>query len=150
MSLIVKTVASKRCPLCCVVAVSVGLLLSHLRLVHSSDPNFNVICGLGGCKTASRSFPALYFHIYRNHPYIIRKRSALVEATPEVISEPSDAELCQQANTYDLESDDLLGAYTSYLVLYCKLCRLRWKTYHLHTSKIIRISNFAAIIANSV
>ena len=112
MSLVVKTVASKCCPLCCVVAVSVGLLLSHLRLVHSHDPNFNVICGLGSCKIASKSFPALYFHIYRKHPYIIRKRSAPVEATPEVISEPSDVELFQeQATTFlthDLESD---GAY---------------------------------------
>ena len=115
MSLVVNTVASKRCPLCCVVATSVALLLRHLRLVHSSDPNFDVICGLGGCKTASKSFPALYFHVYRTHPYIIRKRSAPVEATQEVISESSDA---QEQDTTSielshLEHDDLLGAYTN-------------------------------------
>ena len=85
MSLAVKTVASKRCPLCCVVAVSVTLLLSHLRCAHSCDPNFNVICGLGGCITTSRSFSALYFHIYRKHPYIIRKRSGVPTADSQPV-----------------------------------------------------------------
>ena len=120
MSVAVKTVASKCCPLCSVVAVSVTLLLSHLRCAHASDPNFDVICGLSGCKTTLQSFSALYFHIYRKHPYIIRKRRSVPTADTlgAEISElsHSDAEpLREQATTYftsDVDqSDGLLGKY---------------------------------------
>lgn len=64
----------KRCPLCTFEAPSVKNVLSHLRAVHSSDPNFAVTCGLNGCGTTSRSFSALYSHVYRHHSDIIEKR----------------------------------------------------------------------------
>ena len=62
------------CPLCTFEACSFAVILSHLRLVHSNDVNFSVICGLGGCATTSKSFSALYSHIYRHHSEVIKKR----------------------------------------------------------------------------
>lgn len=51
--------------------------LSHLRLLHGSDPRFSVLCGIGGCSYTGESFSALYSHIYRNHGEsgIIKKRT---------------------------------------------------------------------------
>ena len=46
------------CPICTFQACSFTVVLSHLRLVHSNDPNFTVICGLDGCATTSKSFLA--------------------------------------------------------------------------------------------
>ena len=57
----------KKCPICIFEALDIRLILSHLRLVHSSDPNFSVVCGIGGCCTTSKSFSALYQHIYKKH-----------------------------------------------------------------------------------
>ena len=51
------------CPLCTFQFSSVGDVLSHLRLVHSSDPHFVVTCGLDGCAKSATSFSALYSHI---------------------------------------------------------------------------------------
>ena len=56
------------CPVCITFeAPSLQYLLSHLRLVHSHDPRFNVTCGLDGCAYTAQSFSALYSHIYRKH-----------------------------------------------------------------------------------
>lgn len=68
---------SRRCPLCGYFEYpTVPMLLSHLRTVHSNDPRFHVTCGVGGCTVSSRSFSALYSHIYRHHPDvgIVKKR----------------------------------------------------------------------------
>ena len=70
----IKVLAHKLCPLCTFEAPSVKNVMSHLHAVHSSDPNFVVICGLDGCTTTSRSFSALYSHVYRHHSDIIEKR----------------------------------------------------------------------------
>lgn len=71
------------CPLCTFEAPDVTIILSHLRTVHSNDPHFIVSCGLDGCTTTSRSFSALYSHIYRRHPDIIKKRKEVLRTTPE-------------------------------------------------------------------
>ena len=49
-----------KCPLCVFQAL-------NIRLVHSSDPRFSVVCGIGGCSNTSKSFSALYQHIYKKH-----------------------------------------------------------------------------------
>lgn len=59
--------AEKNCPLCSFQAPSMRVVLSHLRLVHSSDPRFNVMCGIDGCSSTFRTFSAFYSHIYRRH-----------------------------------------------------------------------------------
>ena len=65
--------SAKFCPLCCYQAPSIGTILNHLRTVHSSDPHFVVPCGIDGCATTSKSFSALYSHVYRHHPHVIKK-----------------------------------------------------------------------------
>ena len=64
------------CPMCQFEAPTMALNLSHLRLVHGSDPRFCVQCGVGGCPYTGKSFSALYSHIYRSHPDcgVIQKR----------------------------------------------------------------------------
>jgi hypothetical protein len=66
--------------------------------VHSNDANFSVVCGLGGCATTSKSFPALYSHIYRRHPDVIKKRG---EREDSVGHHPIDSLLADKdvANT---------------------------------------------------
>ena len=66
--------ALKLCPLCSFEAPSVSIVLSHLRTVHASDPNYCVACGLDGCAKTSKSFSALYSHVYRHHPDFVQKR----------------------------------------------------------------------------
>ena len=56
-----------KCPICVFMALTIPLILSHLRLVHANDPNFSVVCGIDGCCTTAKSFSALYQHIYRKH-----------------------------------------------------------------------------------
>ena len=63
--------------MCVFEAPSVALLLSHLRLLHSNDPRFLVMCGIQpGCSYTARTYssfiqpehiPALYSHVYRKH-----------------------------------------------------------------------------------
>ena len=77
-------VALKYCSLCGLETPSIAKLLSHLRLVHSHDPKFLVTCGLNGCATTSRSFSALYSHIYRRHPDIITRRKKYILCDPDV------------------------------------------------------------------
>lgn len=59
--------AGKKCPMCSFEAATVRIILSHLRIVHSNDPHFNVTCGVDGCSRTFRTFSALYSHIYRQH-----------------------------------------------------------------------------------
>ena len=59
---------SSICPMCHFQTPTMALCLSHLRLVHASDPQFCVRCRIDGCTYSGKSFSALYSHIYRKHP----------------------------------------------------------------------------------
>ena len=97
---------SSRCPMCSFESPTLALGLSHLRLVHGSDPRFCVQCGIDGCSYTGRSFSALYSHIYRKHKEsgIIRQRGCTVvlqshaEVT-ERCTETADAEPSPDINT---------------------------------------------------
>ena len=56
-----------QCPICGLVLLILKLYVSHLRLVHAKDPNFNLMCGVGGCREVFRAFSAFNSHIYRHH-----------------------------------------------------------------------------------
>ena len=60
-------ISGKNCSMCSFEAPTVRLVLSHLRSVHSSDPRFNVMCGIDGCARTYRTFSGLHSHIYRCH-----------------------------------------------------------------------------------
>ena len=55
------------CPLCDCYSPTLKLYVSHLRVSHSKDPSFNVMCGVGGCREVFRAFSAFNAHIYRHH-----------------------------------------------------------------------------------
>lgn len=55
------------CQLCGYYSPSLTLHVSHLRLVHSDDPTFNIMCSIGGCMEAYRRFSAYSSHVYRHH-----------------------------------------------------------------------------------
>lgn len=55
------------CPLCQSLSPTLKLYISHLRLVHQTDPKFNITCGIGGCTKTFVTFPAYNSHVYRCH-----------------------------------------------------------------------------------
>lgn len=83
---------SKKCPLCNFHSPNIPLLLSHLRSVHSSDPHFVVTCGLDGCTVSSRSFSALYSHVYRQHPNIGVVKKRQTSFTPYALQQTNGSE----------------------------------------------------------
>ena len=79
--------AGKKCPMCSFQAATVRIVLSNLRIVHSSDPRFNVVCGIDRCSQTFHTFSALYFHIYRQH-----KTSGIIQRAQNITStEPFEA-----------------------------------------------------------
>ena len=60
-------ISGKKCSMCSFEAPTVRLVLGHLRSVHSSDPRFNMMCGITGCARTYRTFNGLHSHIYRCH-----------------------------------------------------------------------------------
>jgi len=83
-------------------------VISHIQTVHSSDPNFRVPCGLEGCSTTSRSFLALYFHIYHHHSDVIKKRNC--HSLMHIIASGNETTMAlriQAITPTDHESDDL-------------------------------------------
>ena len=59
--------SAKQCSLCSYFSPSLSQHVSHLRLVHSQDPNFFVKCGIEGCSSHFSTFAAFSTHIYRHH-----------------------------------------------------------------------------------
>ena len=55
------------CPLCGYFPPNLTLHISHLRLVHSGDLSFNIVCGIRGCTETFRAFSAYNSHVYRRH-----------------------------------------------------------------------------------
>ena len=100
----VESVAQKRCPLCSFEAPAISYILSHLRTVHSSDPRFQATCGIGGCAVTSKTFSALYSHIYHRHPEIIKRRKDS-EQTSQTCDQQAplagNEDIDQEAQKYD-------------------------------------------------
>ena len=42
-------------------------LLNHYNVVHCNEPNFNVICGVGGCPATFAKYNSFYKHVVRKH-----------------------------------------------------------------------------------
>lgn len=94
--------SEKCCPLCTFEAPTVAIILSHLRTVHSSDPRFLVTCGLNGCASTSKTFSALYSHIYRHHQDYIKKRISASAAESESSQFEASVDVADQCETGDL------------------------------------------------
>lgn len=92
--------AEKTSPLCVFVALTIPLILSHLRFVHASDPNFFVTCAIGGCCTTAKSFSALYQHIYKKH-----KDAGIIQSRVGNTCTAAENSLMPPVATYDPEED---------------------------------------------
>lgn len=103
-------IVSKKCPLCNFESPTIALLLSHLRSVHASDPRFHVTCGIGGCTVSSKSFPALYSHIYRRHPNegIIKKGTSvsLLSQEQPLITDSMATSQSNSDNSFTIPEND--------------------------------------------
>lgn len=95
--------SSYKCPMCHFESPTIALSLSHLRLLHSSDPRFRVQCGIGGCAYMDRSFSALYSHIYHCHP-----ESGIVQKREHQLTIPQEIESATVTGAH-LESEEMPG-----------------------------------------
>lgn len=55
------------CQLCSCLSPNLSQYVSHLRLVHSEDIAFRVICGIESCIEEFTAFAAFSSHVYRRH-----------------------------------------------------------------------------------
>lgn len=55
------------CSLCHTCVPMVSSYVSHLRLVHGSDPEFSIVCGIEDCEWQFTSFGAFNSHFYHAH-----------------------------------------------------------------------------------
>lgn len=86
-------------------------ILSHIRTVHSHDPQFLVTCGLEGCTTTFKTFSSLYSHVYRKHSDVIKKRSKRrADISQDDIDDISQEEI---TSSYQ-DCPDFSGRYSSY------------------------------------
>ena len=83
-----------QCPLCEQFAPTLPLYISHLRLVHSKDRSFSVVCGIGGCKEVFGAFSGLNTHVYRHHRAALGLEHPLVSAMSASLAafEPTDCD----------------------------------------------------------
>ena len=92
------------CPLCGYFSPSLTFHISHLRLVHSKDSSFCIVCNIEGCRHVFKTFTAYNSHIYRHH------RTALgLEKHIEESNMQSSNALQPSATANDLDVFDLVG-----------------------------------------
>ena len=79
------------CEMCGSVSLSLMLYVSHLRLVHSRDESFHVMCGIENCTKVYTAFAAYNSHIYRYHRVALGLNKGVYDLVvcPEVGSDDS-------------------------------------------------------------
>lgn len=95
-------------------AATMRVVLSHLCVVHSSDPRFNVICGVDGCSSTFHTFLAFYSHIYRRY-----KTSGIIqwESNTAVTSDSEMTLLDSSTSASNFLQDDIYsGGMGKYLL----------------------------------
>ena len=95
-----RNLASYHCPLCEHIGRSIPLVLSHIRAVHSHDPNFLVCCGIESCCYTAKTFSALYSHVYRRHSSIINRRTSTTLSTQPPGAAPRTGMIMSTAETF--------------------------------------------------
>lgn len=60
------------CPLCSISLVSIRSYISHIRLCHYKDTDFELTCGISDCVAVFSTFGAFNSHVYRHHRDILR------------------------------------------------------------------------------
>ena len=101
-----------QCPLCGYQVLKLQQLVSHLRLVHSGDPNFELVCGIGGCQQEFHAFSAFSSHVYRSH------RAALGLLTEDPSDKESPSSSQQEVIVADNEMDCGDAVYSNWEEIY--------------------------------
>ena len=116
VSCIVLLMASNvlQCPICSSTSLTLKLYVSHLRIVHSNDPAFNVMCGVGGCREVFRAFSAFNSHIYRHHRAAIGVTSNADDSRTVEVGFSDTASLLNSAGDLELPGDTSTGICESY------------------------------------
>ena len=84
--------------MCSYVSPSLKFHISHLRLVHKGDRNFELYCDIGSCRQQFRAFDASSSHVYRAH------REALGLWSKYSLQEPGTSGHSPQPSPLDLDS----------------------------------------------
>ena len=98
------------CPICSSASLSLKLYVSHLRLIHSKDPSFNIMCGVDGCREVFRAFSAFNSHIYRHH------REAIGVAKKKECSDVNqslDSVESERSSFIDVDTVDMVPEFCS-------------------------------------
>ena len=98
----------RQCHLCEYYCPSLRLFVSHLRLVHSQDPNFNIVCNIAQCTEVFRSFAAFNTHVYRKH------RTSLGLEKSLVLSEPAESSAMSDLHAVSLRSSTAVPVMVGY------------------------------------
>lgn len=105
------TPVSYSCPLCRHSLPTLKLFVSHLRVLHSKDPSFSILCGVRGCREVFGAFSAFSSHIYRHHRSdmgisSLPKSSTCVLSSPEM-SDPSDLSVIDESMEWQGQQQDI-------------------------------------------
>ena len=65
--IIMATTPAQVCSLCSFRTGCVPELVSHIRLVHFSDPTFSLTCGIDECEKHFKKCSSFLSHVYRHH-----------------------------------------------------------------------------------
>lgn len=94
----VMEVAVVSCQLCSVLSPNLRAHISHIRQVHSKDPNLSIAYGIQQCSQRFSTFGAYNSHVYRVH------RSALGLDTPSAVDDDEQS-LAEPTCSTDPESE---------------------------------------------
>ena len=98
---------------------SISVYLSHLRLIHAHEADFQVPCGLQGCQRTFQNF-----YTYRNHVYSMHDLNALDDTTNEITDDAATlATLDDETSNLSTEMAILSeGTYLTLKVTYTNFC----------------------------
>ena len=110
-------------PLCSYQVLKLKQLVSHLRLVHSGDPNFELVCGIGGCQQKFCTFSAFNSHVYRIHRAALGLQAELHDVSDE--DNPPSMSSSQAVETVESEMDyDDMEAQVKFVIPCCRTPRV--------------------------
>jgi hypothetical protein len=100
--------------------------LLHLRLRHSNEANFRVVCGISYCQREYDKYASFYKHLQRDHS--------------ELLASPSDqVTIVKSSETEDLyELDD--NCEVSVQLLPCDIHKMREKLHSVMTDSMLKYS----------
>ena len=89
----VREMSNYNCPLCLeFTGLRFHQLLSHTRLVHSSRPGFQIVCGINGCPRSFTLKKMYRNHLYGDHMINFKPDSIVYQPSPQQMA----IQKCQQ------------------------------------------------------